>query len=191
MEGNKTGTRSRRRVRLQSLQGVGSSAQEYQSQLERFLAKLMQADERLIGSRAGHRIQVIDCRIGVAGEVGMDAVTNSVSRRLSALLMQTDPWQVRFESLEEFVREHQRLPMQKSSSTFEASLANWWAHQSQVKSRLSTQRLQRLQSSSVALIRQRVEKWLAGGREAIFRQRCQDLAEAHAKAQPTSPWRFP
>ena len=33
----------------------------------------MQADERLIGSNAGHRIQVVDCRIGVTGEVGMDA----------------------------------------------------------------------------------------------------------------------
>jgi len=44
---NKMGIRYRR-VRLQSLEGVGSPAQEYQSQLDRFLAKLMQADERLI-----------------------------------------------------------------------------------------------------------------------------------------------
>ena len=37
----------------------------HQSQLDRFLAKLMQADERLVGSSAGHRIQVADCRIEV------------------------------------------------------------------------------------------------------------------------------
>ena len=73
MEGKKIGTRYGR-VSLQSLDGVGSSAQEYQSQLDRFLAKLMQADERLLGSSAGHRIQVVDCRIGVAGKVGMDKV---------------------------------------------------------------------------------------------------------------------
>ena len=181
MEGNKTGTRYRRRVRLQSLEGVGSSAQEYQSQLERFLAKLMQADERLIGSRPGHRIQVIDCRIVVAGEVGMDAVKNAVYRRLSALLMQTDPWEVRFESLEEFVRDHQRLPGMRIADSFEASLSQWWfsQHESLKRGRLPAHRLQRLQSTPVGLIQQRVGKWLAGwqsgGHEAAFKQRCQDL----------------
>ena len=179
MDGNKTGTHYRRRVRLQSLDGVGSSAQEYQSQLERFLAKLMQADERLIGSRAGHRIQVIDCRIGVAGEVGMDAVTNAVSRRLSALLMQTDSWQVRFESLEEFVLSHHKVPNKgsKDRNSLEVSLGSWLSnqHRDLKLGRLPAHRLQRLQSSSVDLIRQRVGKWLAGGRGDIFRQKCQDL----------------
>ena len=174
---NKMGIRYRR-VRLQSVDGVGSSAQEYQSQLDRFLTKLIQADERLIGSNAGHRIQVVDCRIGVTGEVGMDSATNAIYGRLTALLMQTDPWEARFETLEEFVRMYRRFPRKLSKDSLEVSLGNWWAHESQVKSRLSTQRLQRLhrlQSSSVALIRQRVGKWLAGGRQAIFRQRCQDL----------------
>ena len=64
MEGKKMGIRYGR-VRLQSLEGVRSSVSspgnDYQSQLDRFLAKLMQADERLIGSSAGHRIQVVDC----------------------------------------------------------------------------------------------------------------------------------
>ena len=81
----------------------------------------------LLGSSAGHRIQVVDCRIGVSGEVGMDAVTNAIYERLTALLMQTDPWELRFESVEEFVREHQRLPRQRGSGTsrFEATLGNW------------------------------------------------------------------
>ena len=78
---NKMGIRYNRRVRLQSLDGVGSPGQEYQSQLDRFLIKLIQADERLIGSSAGHRIQVVDCRIGVAGEVRMDAATNGIYRK--------------------------------------------------------------------------------------------------------------
>ena len=173
---NKMGIRYNRRVKLQSLEGVGSLGQEYQSQLDRFLAKLMQADERLIGSSAGHRLQVVDCRIGVAGEVGMDAVTNAVYGRLTALLRQMDPWEVRFESLEEFVRMYQRLPRQRSMDNLEASLANWWSHQRELNlGRLPAHRLQRLQSTSVALIQQRVVKWLAGGYEAIFRQRCQDL----------------
>ena len=176
MEGKKIGTRYRR-VKLQSLEGVGFSGQEYQSQLDRFLAKLMQADERLIGSSAGHRIQVVDCRIGVAGEVGMDAATNAIYGRLTALLMQTDPWEVRFESLEEFVREHQRLPNKGSRDSFEASLGNWWAgqHRRLKSGRLPSHRLQRLQSTSVTLIQRRVGKWLFGSTEAIFKQRCQDL----------------
>ena len=176
-DGNKMGIRYNRR--LQSLDGVGSSAQEYQNQLDRFLAKLMQADERLIGSSAGHRIQVVDCRIGVTGEVGMDAAANAIYGRLTALLMQTDQWQVRLESLEEFVRRYRRFPRRHcgSSSRFEVSLGFWWSNQNMKLNlgRLRAHRLQRLQSSSVALIRQRVGKWLAGGPEAIFKQRCQDL----------------
>ena len=177
MEGNQTGIRYRRRVKLESLEGVGSSAQEYQSQLDRFLAKLMQADERLIGSSAGHRIQVVDCRIGVAGEVGMDATTNAIYGRLSALLMCTDPWQVRFESLEEFVRLYRRLPLRRAKDSFEASLSNFLSKQRSdfISGRLAAHRLQRLQSTSVALIQQRVVKWLAGSRGDFFGQRCQDL----------------
>ena len=191
MEGKKMGIRYNRRFRLQSLDGISSSAQEYQSQLDRFLAKLMQADERLIGSSAGYRIQVVDCRIGVAGEVGMDVATHAIYGRLTAFLMQTDPWEVRLESLEEFVRLYQRFPNKgNKDSTLEASLGIWWWNQHySLKSRqLPAHKLQRLQSSSVALIRQRVEKWLAGGREAIFRQRCQDLQrylETHNKQRPS------
>ena len=174
---NKMGIRYNRRVKLQSLEGVGSLGQEYQSQLDRFLAKLMQADERLIGSSAGHRIQVVDCRIGVAGEVGMDAVTNAIYGRLTAFLRQMDPWEVRFERLEEFVRMYQRLPRQRSKNSFEASLGIWLSsQQTSLKfGRFPAVRLQTLQSTQVALIRQRVGKWLVGGREAIFKQRCQDL----------------
>ena len=54
-DGNKMGIRYNRRLKLQSLEGVGSAGQEYQSQLDRFLSKLMRADERLLGSSAGHR----------------------------------------------------------------------------------------------------------------------------------------
>ena len=174
MEGNNMGIRYRR-VRLQSLDGVGSSAQEYHSQLDRFLANLMKADERLIGSSAGHRIQVVDCRISVAGEVGMN--TNAIYGRLTALLMQTDPWQARFESLEEFVPLYRRLPNKMSNDRFEASLGNWWSHQGRFLKlgQLRADRLQTLQSTSVALIRQRVRKWMAGSSGAIFKQRCQDL----------------
>ena len=176
---NKMGTRITRhkRVRLQSLEGFGSSTQEYQSQLDRFLAKLMQADERLLGSSAGHRIQVVDCRLGVAGEVGTDAATNAVYGRLTALLMQMDPWQVRFERMEEFVRLYQRFPRKGSKDGFEASLSNWLTsqHRRLNLGRLPSQRLQRLQSTSIALIQKRVEKWLAGSSETIFKQRCQDI----------------
>ena len=174
---NKMGIRYNRRIKLQSAEGVSSSGHEYQNQLDRFLAKLMQADERLIGSSAGHRIQVVDCRIGVAGEVGMDATKEAIYGRLTAFLKQTDPWEVRFESLEGFVRTYQRLPSKRSRDCFEASLGTWFSNQRRAlqSGRLPAHRLQRLQSASVALIRKRVGKWLAGSSEAIFQQRCQDL----------------
>ena len=177
-DGNKMGIRYGR-VKLQSLEGAGSSGQQYQSQLERFLAKLMQADERLVGSAAGHRIQVVDCRIGLGGKVGMGVVTNAIDGRLTALLMQTDPWEVQLESLEEFLRTYQRLPRRQSRGSIglEATLGNWWSNQYRdlKLGRLPAHRVQKLQSATSALIRQRVGKWLAGGHEAIFRQRCQDL----------------
>ena len=177
MDGNKMGIRYNRRVKVQSLEGFFSSAQEYQSQLDRFLTKLMQADERLIGSSAGHRIQVVDCRIGVPGEVGMDATKKAIYGRLTALLMQTDPWEVRFERFEEFVRTYQRLPSKRSRDSFEASLGNWFSNQRRALKlrRLPAHWLQRLQLTSVALIQKRVEKWLAGSSGVIFKQRCQDL----------------
>ena len=177
MDGNKMGIRYNRRVKVQSLEGVDSSGQEYQSQLDRFLTKLMQADERLLGSSAGHRIQVVDCRIGVPGEVGMDATKKAIYGRLTALLMQTDPWEVRFESVEEFVRMHQRLPRRRCKDRPEASLGMWWSNQREVlkSERLLAHRLQRLQSTSVGLIHQRVGKWLGGGHEVAFKQKCRDL----------------
>ena len=176
MEGKKIGTRYGR-VKLQSLDGVGSSGQEYQIQLDRFLAKLMRADERLIGSSAGHRIQVVDCRLGVSGEVATDATTNHIYARLTALLMQKDPWEVRFDRMEDFVRMYERLPSLLSKDSLELSLGNWWSNQHEAlkSGRLHAHRLQRLQSTSVGLIQQRVGKWLAGGHEAAFKQKCQDL----------------
>ena len=106
----------------------------------------------------------------------MDATTNAIYGRLTTLLMQTDPWEVRFESLEEFMREHQRLPKRGSTGSFEATLGNWWSNQRRLLNlgRLQAHRLQRMQSTSVALVQQRVGKWL-GGPEAIFKQRRQDL----------------
>ena len=188
--GSKMGIRYNRRVKVHSLEGVGSAAQEYQSQLERFLAKLMQADERLLGSSARHRIQVVDCRIGVGGEVGMDTATNAIYVRLTAFLMQTDPWEVRFESLEEFVRLYQRFPSKLSKEGFEASLGNWWSNQRRLLKlgRLSAHRLPSLQSTSVALIQQRVSKWMDGSTDAIFKQKFRDLRR-HMKKNNKLPSR--
>ena len=75
------------------------------------------------------------------------------------------------------MRLYQRFPNKLSKDRFEANLGNWWfsQHATFKSGRLPAHRLQRLQTTSVALIPQRVGKWLAGGHEAIFKQRCQDL----------------
>ena len=165
------------KVGLQSFEGVDSSGQDYQNQLERFLAKLMQADERLEGASAGHRIQVIDCGMEVATEIGLNALTRAIFERLNTILSQTDPWESLLRSVEEFVRKHQRLPAQRAKDGVEASLGNWLSNQNIYfrSGRFPAHRLQKLRSSSAASIRQRVGKWLIGGREAVFEQRCLEL----------------
>ena len=71
----------------------------------------------------------------------------------------------------------QRLPRQMCKDRFEESLGRWLSTQQKALKlgRLSTHRLQRLQSTSFALIQRRVGKWLAGSTDAIFKQKCQDL----------------
>ena len=90
------------------------------------------------------------------------------------------------------MRTYQRLPNPNkwSQDSLEVFLGNWWPNQQKKLKlgQLQAHRLQRLQSTSVALIQQRVGKWLSGGREAIFKQRCQDLEsylETHNQQLPS------
>ena len=162
-----------------SFQHRGSSLdQQHSSQLERFLATLVRADNRLFGADVSHRIQVIDCRLGREGELGEDAIAAEVYGRLSAILMQTDPWEIRLQQLEEFVQQNALLPHRRAKDPFERSLEVWLNnHNKRQQGALHQQRLQRLCNASSPLIRNRVLGWLKGGRQFRYSQRCQELIE--------------
>ena len=161
-----------------SLQHRGTSFdQQYSSQLERFLATLVRADDRLFGADVGCRIRVIDCRLGWEGNLGEAAIAAEVYGRLSVILMQTDPWEIRLKQLEEFVERHERLPSLSARDPFEASLGVWLKNQNQKQSKLQQQRLQRLCSASSSLIRNRALMWLKGGQKFRYVERCQELKE--------------
>ena len=86
--------------------GFEACDKKYENQLERFLGALVQADHRLIRADAGHRIQIVDCSLGLEGELGVDGFIKEVYGRLDAVLSQRDGWETRFRELEAFAEEN-------------------------------------------------------------------------------------
>ena len=172
------------RVRLKSSLKPPSDPNElYSNQLERFLSLLVQADSRLVGSNMGHRIQLVDCRISVEGQE-VDVLTETVCKRLTAILRQSDPWEDTVQSLEAFVEEKGRLPIRRVRD--ERHLTYWLNTQcAQLRAGLLFQhRWQRLINSSSPLIRQRVQGWLLHDQDGKFRGKCLELKaylETHGK----------
>lgn len=172
-----------------SFQHRGSSFdQQYSSQLERFMATLRRADDRLFGADVSHRIQVIDCRLGREGELGEDAIRGEVYSRLSMILKGTDPWEIRFQELEEFVAQNGRRPSRRARDPFERSLAAWFFNHGTRKQGAHQQRLQRLCSASSPLIRDQGLGWFKGGDKARFLERCQKLKEYLDQHQSLPKW---
>ena len=107
----------------------------YENQLECFLGALVQADHRWIGAdaAAGHRIQIVDCSLGLEGELGVDGFMKEVYGRLDAVLSQRDGWETRFRELEAFVEKNGRLPRWRGavSDHAEIVLSMWFKNQGQ------------------------------------------------------------
>ncbi|CAK9051258.1 Putative ATP-dependent helicase IRC3, partial [Durusdinium trenchii] len=100
----------------------------YENQLECFLGALVQADHRWIGAdaAAGHRIQIVDCSLGLEGELGVDGFMKEVYGRLDAVLSQRDGWETRFRELEAFVEKNGRLPRWSARSDLIRRRAEGW-----------------------------------------------------------------
>ena len=161
--------------------GFEACDKKYENQLERFLGALVQADHRLIGADAGHRIQIVDCSLGLEGELGVDGFIKEVYGRLDAVLSQRDGWETRFRELEAFVEENGRLPRRRraASDDDEIVLSNWLRTQgSRVTSQqMPAHRLQRLLNARSDLVRRRAEGWMAGGLVGRFQRKCRELKE--------------
>ena len=156
---------------------TASSGNKFSSELRRFFAALVQADYRLLGrgQAFGHRVQVFDCT--PAQQLCLHNFTHSVYAELAAVLGKIDPWEVRFEELEEFVAAAGRLPRQNAKLMKERSLGNWLCKQGKRfrASRLVPHRFDRLINASSTLVRERVQRWLDPQR--AFGQKCQELRE--------------
>ena len=152
---------------------------QYQTQLERFLAKLVQADDRLIGTNAGHRIQVVDCTWFEQATLQLDTVLEATYSQLTAILSQKDQWQSHLARVEEFAQEYDRLPRERSVAS-EGFLGAWLRNQGQflMSGRMRSSRVQRMLGTSSHLLEQRVRKWLARksrGPGQGFKTMCKDL----------------
>ena len=164
------------RVRIRGSSPSTDCGECFGTQLERFLSLLVQADERLVGSKLGHRIQLVDCRLALEGELGGWA--EEVYSRLTAILQQSDPWEQRLHHLEEFAAANGRLPRRGGKYKHEETLSNWLYAQCVRRTRgLRHSRLQRLLHSPSLLLRQRVEGWLSGDPDCRFKRRCLQLRQ--------------
>ena len=152
--------------------------QQFSSQLERFLATLMVADHRLLGSTAGHRIQAADCTLADAGAGMIQGCTAEIYSRLSAILSSEDQWEIRLRNLEAFVHEHGTLPRRRCESHSERELGTWLNNQCAAfrNQRLLLHRFQKL-LASLPLIRRRAQGWQTGDTDGLFVERCYELGE--------------
>ena len=151
---------------------------QYQTQLERFLAKLVQADHRLIGTNAGHRIQVVDCTWFEQATLQLDTVLEATYSQLTAILSQKDQWQSHLARVEEFAEKCKQLPVETSLDASERFLGLWLRNQGvRMRSeRLQSYRVQCILGTSSHLLRKRVDGWLRGQtRRELFAKRCKDL----------------
>ncbi|CAK9015018.1 unnamed protein product, partial [Durusdinium trenchii] len=161
--------------------GVSAFDKKYENQLERFLGALVQADHRLIGAHAGHRIQIVDCSLGLEGELGVDGFMKEVYGRLDTVLSQRDSWETRFRELEAFAEKNGKLPRRLAAGCDRAEtvLGNWLITQARRLrlQQMPAHQLQRLLNARSDHIRRRAEGWMAGGRVGRFKQNCRELKE--------------
>ncbi|CAK9053777.1 unnamed protein product [Durusdinium trenchii] len=176
------GRKPQKRLTIGRSDGFDAFDKKYENQLERFLGALVQADHRLIGADdARHRIQIVDCSLGLEGELGVGEFIEYVYGRLDAVLSQRSPWETRFRELEAFVKENGRLPRLQGAGCDRAEtvLGYWLKHQGKrVRlQQMPAHQLQRHLNARSDLIRRRAEGWMAGGFVGRFKQKCRELKE--------------
>ena len=170
-------SRTQQRFKLGASSGSPLFDQQFGSQLERFLAKLMIADHRLVGAAAGHRIQIADCTLADAAASMTEGWATEIYSWLSAVLSREDRWEIRFRELEMFANRNGRLAVYKCDSHYESTLGRWLHSQGTAfrRQRLPLHRLQQLLSASSILVRRRVGGWQTGDPDGRFRSNCEAL----------------
>ena len=145
----------------------------YDTQLERFMDVISQADARLQHQPIHCRVSLVDATGTCAGD--LRGMYRDLLAKLSVVLFHTDPWVVRLHALERFVSKHDRLPRRRSQMDNEASLGHF-LHNAGCRLKVGTLRLDRarmLQKTSHTLISHRFRKWL--DKDWYFQERCNAL----------------
>ena len=147
----------------------------YETQLERFVSAISQADNRLQQQSLQFRVWVVDA----AGTPGCDfrTIESDLFAQLSEVLQYVDPWEVRFHALERWISKHSVLPRRAAKSRHEASLAHFLHNTGEhfKHARLSPERVLILQNASCELIRHRLHQWQ--DKDWYFKTRCSALAQ--------------
>ena len=149
----------------------------FSSELQRFFAAFVEADERFLGpgQAFGHRVQIVDCT--TAQSLCLNRVIPKVYAELAAALCNITPWDARLIDLEKFVAAIGRLPRLNAKLRQERLLANWLCKQGKLfrASQLLPHRSNKLLNSSSPLVRARVHGWLRPHR--AFELKCHQLRE--------------
>ena len=157
----KPGPTSRLSARVTGDAGfLGRSLSE---QLDRFLCAISRSDSRFAGKDVGHVqscLWVTDCRL--SREVSLHPLVRSMQYQLAEILRQRDPWELRLQAVEQFAREHGRLPRQKAMLPEEKVLGVWLHNVGSAHKRhmLTAARMQKLLNSSCDSLRARTARWL-------------------------------
>ena len=175
------GRKKQKRLTFGRSDGFEAFDKKYEDQLGRFLGALVQADHRLIGADDGHRIQIVDCSLGLEGELGVGEFIAYVHARLDTVLSQRDPWETRFRELEAFAEKNGKLPRLHGAGCDRAEtvLSIWLKNQNKRRTlqQLPAHQLQRLLNSTSPLICRRVEGWITSDTDYRFKQNCRELKE--------------
>ena len=164
----------RKKLRLPS--SVEQGAEGFGSQLERFLSAIARADGFLLNAPSSLRFRLgfADCRSLPGADLA--SITHNVRHELVTLLRSRgrDPWDTRVQELEDFVRQHGRLPTPTDAKHKPCkSLFYWLKNVGSHMRRLSAKRQAQLLNSPVSKISLRAKGWLDP--DFRFRKNCERL----------------
>ena len=162
---------------ISAVPGTAPSTERFvsEAQLERFMAALAEADNRLQTQPVSSRVCVIDSRLGDSKRLPFRSQVRTVFRRMSQAIARPYSWQERFEALETFAAENGRLPLVRAVDKRESSLAKWLANVGLKLNmgKLAAERTDMLLHSASDLVRSRVQTWL--DQDLNFKQKCEHL----------------
>ena len=179
---NRTHSFVRKKFRLPG--SIKAEVEGWGSQLERFLSVIAHADGCLANAPTSlrFRLSFADCRSSPNAHLA--ALTQNLLQELVILLGSRDPWDARVQQLEDFVRQHDRLPTPEDMKHKSCKSLFFWVKNTGVRvkqGKIPADRQAQLLNSPLAKIRLRAAAWV--NPELRFRQNCKRLKVYLARVQ--------